>query len=109
MAAIPAQEIQEEFLSTVRKSQETVLEAIHTWVETVQSMTPKLPNMQMPFTDHLPKPEDVVAGAYDFAEALLRDQRKFSEDVIKATSPLLPGDSKGMPAPRTPAQKASAK
>jgi len=51
----------------------------------------------------------VLRAPHRRQQALLRDQRKFSEDVIKATSPLLPGDSKGMPAPRTPAQKASAK
>ena len=39
----------------------------------------------------LPKPEDVVASAYDFAEQLLASQRKFAEDVLKATSALLPG------------------
>jgi hypothetical protein len=100
----PTQEIQEEFLSTVRKSQETVLDAIRTWVETVQSIAPKMPDMHMPLVDHLPKPEEVVASAYDFAEALLAGQRKFAEDVIKATSPLLPGDPKSTPAPKAPAK-----
>jgi len=94
MRTIPTQEIQEEFLSTVRKSQEAVLDALKTWVETVQSVTPKLPTVHVPLGDHLPKPEEVVASAYDFAEALLAGQRKFAEDVLKVTSPLLPGDSK---------------
>jgi hypothetical protein len=34
-----------------------------------------------------------VAGAYDFAEQLLASQRKFAEEVLKATSSLTPGDS----------------
>jgi len=104
MATTPTQEIQEEFLSSVRKSQEIVLDAIHTWVETVQSVTPKLPTAQLPFADYLPKPEEAVASAYDFAEALLAGQRKFAEDVIKATSPLLPGDPKSRPAPKAAAK-----
>ena len=52
--------------------------------------------MQVPGADQLPKPEDVVASAYDFAEQLLAGQRKFAEEVLKATISLLPGteDSK---------------
>jgi hypothetical protein len=97
MPTIPMQEIQKEFLSTVRKGQETALDAIKTWVETVQSFTPKLPAVQLPFADRVPTPEQVVASAYDFAEVLLAGQRKFAEDVIKATASLLPGDSKSTP------------
>ena len=78
------QEVQDEFLNTVRKSQETVLEAIKAWVEAVQSITPKLPSVSVPLADRLPKPEDVVANAYDFAEKLLAGQRKFAEDMLKA-------------------------
>jgi hypothetical protein len=93
MANTPAQDVQNEVLNTVRKSQETVLDALKTWVETVQSLTPKVPSVEIPYSDKLPKPEDVVAGAYDFAEQLLASQRKFAEEVLKATSSLTPGDS----------------
>jgi hypothetical protein len=92
MASIPTQELQEEFLSTIRKSQDIVLEAIKTWVETVQSVAPKIPAVQVPLADKLPKPEELVVGAYDFAQRLLAGQRRFAEEVLKATSPLLPGD-----------------
>jgi hypothetical protein len=92
--ASPVQDIQEEFLSSIRKGQETVIDAIKTWVETVQAVTPKLPAVHVPMTEHLPSPEDVVATAYDFAEALLASQRKFAEDVLKVASPLLPLDGK---------------
>ena len=85
------QEVQDEILNTVRKSQETVIEAIKSWVETVQSITPKLPAVNVPLADKLPKPEDVEANAYDFAEKLLAGQRKFAEDVVKA---LTPGEDK---------------
>ena len=91
MADIATQDLQNEVLSTVRKSQESVIDAIKTWVETVQSITPKIPAVDMPFADKLPKPEEVVASAYDFAEQLLASQRKFAEEVIKATSALTPG------------------
>ena len=97
MASNPAQDMQAEFLSTIRKSQETVLDALKTWVETVQSITPKLPGVQVPGAEKLPKPEELVASAYDFAEQLLHSQRKFAEEVIRATSSLIPGggESKG--------------
>ncbi len=91
MPSNPAQDLQEEFLSSVRKSQETVIDALKTWVETVQSITPKVPAVDLPFADKLPKPEEVVASAYDFAEQLLASQRKFAEEVLKATSALTPG------------------
>src|SRR5580700_9628316 len=86
MASTPTQDLQDEFLSTIRKSQETVIDAIKTWVETVQSITPKIPSVQVPGADKLPKPQDVVASAYDFAEQLLAGQRKFAEEVLKATA-----------------------
>jgi len=91
MASTPTQDLQNEVLNTVRKSQETVIDALKTWVETVQSITPKVPAVDMPFADKLPRPEEVVASAYDFAEQLLASQRKFAEEVLKATSALTPG------------------
>jgi hypothetical protein len=97
MASTPTQNLQDEFLSTIRKSQETVIDAIKTWVETVQSITPKIPSVQVPGADNLPKPEEVVASAYDFAEQLLAGQRKFAEEVLKATISLLPGTEGSAP------------
>ena len=91
MASTPTQDLQNEVLITVRKSQESVIDAIKTWVETVQSITPKVPAVDLPFADKLPRPEDVVASAYDFAEQLLASQRRFAEEVLKATSALIPG------------------
>jgi hypothetical protein len=83
--------VQEEILNTVRKSQAAVVDALQTWASAVQSITPSLPDVNVPFADELPKPQDLVAGAYDFAEQLLASQRKFAEDVLKATAPLTTG------------------
>ena len=87
------QELQGEILDTVRKSQEAVVDAIQTWATTVRSITPDLPlpDVNLPLGDKLPRPQELIAGAYDFAEQLLSSQRKFAEDVLKATAPLLPG------------------
>ena len=99
----PMGQAQEEILSTVRKSQAAVVEAIQNWAGAVQSITPSLPELNLPFADKLPRPQDVVAGAYDFAEQLLASQRKFAEDVLKATAALLPAPAGG------PAKKSAAK
>jgi hypothetical protein len=83
------QDVQEELLNVIRTSQETVVEAVKTWVDTVKAVTPKVPSV--PLTEKLPKPQDVVASAYDFAEKLLSGQRQFAEELVKATAPLRPG------------------
>lgn len=87
------QELQGEVLKTVRKSQETVVDAIQMWADAVQAIKPPLPELNVPFSDKLPKPEDLVSGAYDFAEQLLAAQRKFAEDVLHATAPLFYGET----------------
>src|SRR5215813_13081715 len=108
MASTPTRDLPEEFLAATRKSQEAALRAIRTWVETVRTVTPRLPSVYgpltdklprlpsvtVPFADKLPKPEDVVASGYDFAEHLLAIQRKFAEDLLQATEPLIPANTR---------------
>jgi hypothetical protein len=90
MPSTVTQDVQEQILSTVRKSQEIALEALKTWVETVQSVTAKIPSVEIPFADQLPKPHDVVTSSYKFAEQVLSNQKKFADKVLEVTSPLLP-------------------
>ena len=86
-------DMQEEILKGIRRSQEFVLDAIKTWAGAVQPVAPKLPLKQLPLMDKLPKPEVVVEETYDFAEKLLASQRKFAEEILKATAPYMPGKS----------------
>ena len=89
------QDIQDQILSTIRKSQELTLDALKTWVETVQSVTqslPSIPSVSLPGADRLPNPHEVVARGYDFAEQILTNQRKFTDEVLEVASPLLPGE-----------------
>ena len=86
------QELQDQFLSIVRKSQEMALDAIKSMVDSIQTITPRIPAVDVPFADRLPKPQDVVASGYDFAQKLLTSQRKFADEVVKAAAPLLPGN-----------------
>jgi hypothetical protein len=87
------QEVQAEILKTVRRSQDAVIEAIKTWADTVRTITPPMPELSLPLRDKLPKPEELVGNAYDFAEKLLAGQRKFAEDVLRVTASVLPGGS----------------
>ena len=92
MASTATQDVQEQILSTIRKSQEMALDALKTWVDTVQSFTAKIPSVDVPFADRLPKPHEVVANSYGFAEQVLKSQKKFADEVLEVTSPLLPGE-----------------
>jgi len=125
MASIPTQE---EVLAATRKSQEAMMAAIKTWLDTVRTTAPKLPSklpqVSLPFTDKLPTPQDAVANAYHLAEQLLASQRRFAEDLVKVTAPLRPGYRESAPEvpsrsawrdavtdsePKTPAVSAAAK
>lgn len=125
MASIPTQE---EVVAATRKSQEAMMAAIKTWLETVRTTAPKLPSklpqVSLPFADKLPTPQDAVANAYHLAEQLLASQRRFAEDLVKVTAPLRPGYRESAPEvpsrsawqdavtdsePKTPAVSAAAK
>jgi hypothetical protein len=83
------------------ESQDTVVDAIRIWAETVQSITPEVPSVTAPGIDKLPKPEEVTPNTYDFAAELLKNQRRFAEEVIKAMGPLPgPGGIGGGPRPK---------
>jgi hypothetical protein len=91
MPSYSPQDVQDELLNVIRTSQETVVEAVKTWVETVKAVTPDVPSVKVPLADKLPTPQDVVTNTYDFAEKLLSSQRQFAEELVKATAPLRPG------------------
>ena len=109
MAITPAQE---EFLAITRKSQEAVIAAIKTWVETVKAAAPrlspltdklpKMPSFGMPLADRLPGREETVANAYRLAEQVLANQRKFAEDLLKLMTPLIPGQGESASVSQAP-------
>ena len=96
------QELQAQFLDSIRKSQDAVVDALRTWADAVHSVTPSLPVSAVPFADKLPKPKDLVEDAFDFAAQLLAAQRKFAEDVLQVTT------SVADEAPAEPAKKPAA-
>jgi hypothetical protein len=81
-------ELLNEYLDAVRTSQGTVIQAVRSWVDVVQSVAPKGLVVPLSFAEP-PKPEEVVETTYDFAAKLLADQRQFVEEWVKATVPLM--------------------
>jgi ribonuclease E len=110
---MPTTPAQEEFLAITRKSQQAVIAAIKTWVETVKTASPrlapltdklpKMPSFSLPLADRLPGREETVANAYRLGEQMLANQRKFAEDLLKLMTPLIPGNAESAPASRTSA------
>jgi hypothetical protein len=91
MATTIRQELEEEFLSTIRKGQDIALEALKPLADAVHYVIPTMPVVRLPLAERLPTAHQVVAGGYEFAEHLLANQRKFADEVITATSPMLAG------------------
>ena len=94
-----SQEVQAEILDAVRKSQDVVVDAIKRWADTVQTLTPSIPVPSLPYADKLPRPGELVASAYDFAEQMLASQRTFAKNVLEAAKPLTAGTN-GTTAPK---------
>ena len=67
-----AQDLQGQILDTIRKSQEAVTDGVI----------------------------ECTASAYDFAEQLLATQRKFAEDILQATAPVLAAKENSGAAPK---------
>jgi hypothetical protein len=78
---------QEQFLATVRQSQEAVVEAVGAWAKAVEGLIPSTPST--PGAEELPKPQAVMENAFDFAQQLLDAQREFARNVIAAAAPVL--------------------
>lgn len=94
MADYPMRDLQEEFLNSINKGQETFIEGFRTWIDTTQSVTPRVPSvpMTLPFADQLPKPEEAIDIIFSFLERWLASQRQFSEELVRVVAPLMPGD-----------------
>jgi hypothetical protein len=76
---------QEQLLETVVQSQKAVLEAVRTWSKNAEGVTPAIPAVQLPAG--VPEPSEVIASTFDFAEKLLANQRKFSEELVSTLTP----------------------
>ena len=78
---------QDQVFESVRQSQQAVVEAVRLWAKAVEKAVPAIP--AVPFADELPRPEEALEGAFDFAEKLLAAQREFARNVLAAAAPVL--------------------
>ena len=78
---------QDQILTTVRQSQQAVVDAVAAWAKAVENVVPAVP--AVPGTDELPKPEAVVDNAFEFASQLLDAQHDFARRVLAAASPVI--------------------
>ena len=90
MATTIRQELEEELLTIIRKGEDITLDAVKPFVEAVHFVIPVMPTVHVPFADRLPTAHDILTDGYRFAEHLLANQRQFADEMIKATSPVLP-------------------
>lgn len=81
------QEVQEQVLQTIRKSQDAVVDGVRAWSEAIGKVALPLPSY--PLADQLPKPADVVDGAFDLVEQLLAAQREFAHNLFGAAEPIV--------------------
>ena len=88
MADYATKELQDDFLNAIRTSQGMTIQAVRTCVALVQPVTPKAFFVPLPLGE-LPKPGEINAGFYDFAEKLLDNQRHFTQEWLEATAPLM--------------------
>ena len=93
MSASTREELQDEFLSTLRKGQDIALDAMKTLVEAIDFVIPAMPEYRVRVARRLPTPHEMVAYGNEFAEKLLANQRQFADEMIDAAAPILPGRS----------------
>jgi hypothetical protein len=85
------EQFEERTLEAVRKAEETALDAGRKWATAVADAIPV----------DVPGARQIVKDAMDFTERVLRLQREFVHDVVKAVPSLLPGTTTRKPsAPR---------
>jgi len=76
---------QQILLDMMERSQHAIIESVRQWREAGQMAMPNLP--QMPVTEMLPSPEEIVRAQFDFAQQLLTAQRRFAEELLAAMRP----------------------
>jgi hypothetical protein len=87
VAATIRQELEKDFLSTIRKGQDIVLGALKPLVQAVHYVITTMPVVRVPLARLLPAAHEAAADGHDFAEHLRANRREFADEVITATFP----------------------
>lgn len=109
------EDLQEQVLGVVRKSEELTLATVKKVVGTLSAATARLPvetfagklhqlplARRLPDLPALPEAGTVVKSTFDFAGRLLAEQRTFAEELVQATAPLRPRAKAAPETPETP-------
>jgi hypothetical protein len=78
---------QDQILTTVKQSQQAVVDAVSAWAKTVENLVPTVPTI--PGTEDLPTAQAVVDNAFEFASQLLEAQHEFARSVLSAAAPVI--------------------
>ena len=107
-AATKTDDVQDQVLDSIRKSQEAVVEGLRSWPEAAEQFVPRA--QRWPGAERLPSPAELIDTAYDFTGELLQAQREFFHKALQVTAPLYDriqeegakaADQAAKPAPRT--------
>ena len=84
----PSQAMQDLMLDAMRRNQEAVVDLVRSWKAQAESGASSLPEGMpgVPAVSSGLTPEQVDA-AFDFAERMLADQRRFTTELLKAAIP----------------------
>lgn len=77
------EDLSQQVLDTIRKSQETVVDAMRGWADAVEQTTPAVPGWTS--SDAAPSPTQVVDSVFDFAGELLKLQRAQVHSLLAAS------------------------
>lgn len=97
MASLPEDDpLEEEVFDFVRKCEELVVEAGRKWARAVGEFVPV----------EMPAVRGLVKGAFDLTEEVLKVEREFAHDMLRATRPVLVTKAETSPRPTTRATHA---
>ena len=92
-------------LSLIGDAQGAVVKSVSTVSEFVGSVIPDLPTL--PLTDAIPAPRELVDESFGFAERVLKQQKTYASDLVKAVEPIstkiIPNGKKKKAAAKAPA------
>ncbi len=77
-----ASAVREQFIGSVKQSQQIALDAISTWADTVGKVVPQLPTL--PFAPPVPELRETIDISFDVAQDLLNAQREFTTNLVAA-------------------------
>ena len=74
-------------LETIEKGNATVVTAVRSGVSLVEDQIPDL--TWLPVVENLPQPKAFIDNGFDFATKVIKTQKAFANDLLKAASPVI--------------------